>query len=72
MANLKIGYLRLIARLDQGFEGCLYQGRDTTAEHHLLAEEVGLCLFCEGGLQDPSLGAANALGISQSYSLRLS
>src|SRR3546814_7839849 len=41
----EIGHFRRIARLDEGFEPGGDQGREAAAEHHLLAEQVGLALF---------------------------
>src|SRR5207248_7723621 len=57
--------LGLVARLDERLERRLDQGADAAAEDDLLAEEVGLGLFEEGGLQYAGAGAADALGVSE-------
>ena len=44
---------------------------DAAAEDCLLAEQVGLGLFLEGGLQNACTAGANAGGVSQSNLLRL-
>ncbi len=69
MQALEIGALGLIAGLDQGLEPHLDQGADAAAEHDLLAEEVGLGLLGEGGLEDARAGAADPLGIGQGQGL---
>ena len=69
MQALEIGALGLIAGLDQGLEGHLHQGADAAAEDDLLAEEVGLGLLGERGLEDAGAGAADPLGVGQGQGL---
>ena len=71
MEALEVGALRLVAGLDQGLEAHLDQGADAAAEDDLLAEQVGLGLLGEGGLQDAGAGAADPLGVGQGQGLAL-
>src|SRR3546814_3971128 len=57
-AALEIGHLGGVARLDQGLVAGLDQLDQAAAEHDLLAEQVGLAFFLEGGLDDAGLAAA--------------
>jgi len=60
--NLEIGHLGLVSSLDQRLESGLNKCCGTTTENGLLAEEIGLGLFLEGGLEDAAACAADALG----------
>ncbi len=62
---LEVGHFRLIAGFDQRFEGGLDQSADAAAEDDLLAEQVGLGFFGEGGFDDAAPRAADSLGIGQ-------
>src|SRR6185295_4354180 len=62
---LEVGDLGLIARLHQGLEGVLDEVGDAPAQRGLLAEEVGLRLLLEGGLDDAGARAAHALAVGQ-------
>ena len=62
---LEVRDLRLVARLDQRLETGLDQSGGAAAQHGLLAEEVGLGLLGEGGLDDAGAGAADGLGVGQ-------
>ncbi len=62
---LEVGDLRLVTGLGQRLEARLHQCGDTTGEHGLLTEQVGLGLLGEGGLDDTGAGAADALGVRQ-------
>ena len=62
---LEVGHLRRVAGLDQRFETGLDQCRGAAAQHRLLAEEVGLGLFLEGGLDDAGAAAADGAGVGQ-------
>ena len=66
---LEIGALGLVAGRDQGLERHLDQGADAAAEHDLLAEEVGLGLLGERGLEDARAAAADPLGVGQRQGL---
>ncbi|OQA08529.1 MAG: hypothetical protein BWY65_01457 [Firmicutes bacterium ADurb.Bin373] len=65
MQALKISYFRSITRFHEGVKAGFHQLGDAAAEHCLLAKEVGLGLFLEGGLKNARPGPANTLGISQ-------
>ena len=54
MADLEVGELGLVAGLAEDLEAGLDEGGDAAAEDGLLAEEVGLGLLGEGGLEDPA------------------
>ena len=69
--HLEVGHLRRIARLDHHVETGLHQFLCATAQHGLLAEQVGLGLVLEGGLDDAGAGAADALGVGQRQRLAL-
>ena len=56
---LEVGRLGLVARLDEGLETGLHQLGEPAAEHDLLAEEVGLGLLLEGGLEHAGPGPAD-------------
>src|SRR5258708_7324879 len=63
--HLEIRDLGLIARLDQRLEACLDEGADSTAQHGLLAEQVGLRLFLECRLDDACPAGAQRLRVGQ-------
>ncbi len=68
---LEVGDFRLIAGVDQGLEARADQLAAAAAEDGLLAEEVGLGLFLEGGLDDAGAQRADALGVGQGLLARL-
>ena len=68
---LEVRVLRLIARLDQRVKAGLHQGGHAAAQDGLLAEQVGLGLLAEGGLEDAGARAADARGVGQRIVLRL-
>src|SRR3546814_9040801 len=55
----EVGRLGLVASLDEGLEASLHEGGEAAAEHHLLAEEIGLGLLREGRLEHAGAGAAD-------------
>ena len=63
---LEVSVLRSVASLDQSLKASLHQLADAAAEDSLLAEQVGLGLGLEGGLEDAGTAAADAAGICQS------
>ena len=65
MADLEVGDLGLVASGNQGLETGLDQVRDTATQNGLLAEEVGLGLFSEGGLNNARTGSTQRLSIRQ-------
>src|SRR5689334_1284803 len=65
MHRLEIRELRLIAGLDERLERRLHERRDATAEQRLLAEQVGLGLLGEGGLEHTGACRAEAAGIGK-------
>ena len=62
---LEIGHLGGVAGLDQRLEPPLDQLDEAAAEHHLLAEQVGLALLLEGGLDDARASAADGAGVAE-------
>ena len=63
--HFEVGALGLIAGFDQGFIARLDERADAAAEHGLLAEEVGLGLFFERGLEHSGARAADALEVAE-------
>ena len=68
---LEIGHLGRVARLDQGLEAGLDELDEAAAEHHLLAEQVGLALLLEGGLDDAGAAAADGGGVGEAEVVRV-
>ena len=64
--DFEVGDLGLVAGFDEGLEAGLDERGGAAAEDGLLAEEVGLGLFGEGGFEDAGAGAADALGVAES------
>src|SRR5215470_6205693 len=62
---LEVRDLGLVPGVDQRLVGGLDQVRHAAAEGGLLAEEVGLGLFLEGGFDDSGAGAAHALAVGE-------
>src|SRR5258708_15618352 len=62
----EIGDLWLVACFRKRFEARLDQFTDATAEHSLLAEKIGFCLFGKRGFKNAGARAAESFGISQS------
>ncbi len=69
---LEVCHLGRVARLDQRFEPGLDQCCCAAAQNGLLAEEVGLGLFLEGGLEDTCLAPADGASIRQRQVLGVS
>ncbi len=67
----EVGRLRLVAGVDQGLEAGLDQRGQAAAENDLLAEEVGLGLLGEGGLQHTRPGSAYGVGVGKCQIVRL-
>ena len=65
VAGLKVGHLGLVAGLHQRIEAGVDQLGNTAAQHGLLAEQIGLGLLLEGGLQNACTACADAGSISQ-------
>ena len=68
---LKVSHLGLIARFDERFKARFHELGHAAAEHCLLAEEVGLGLFAEGGLENARSARADAAGVSERDLFRL-
>src|SRR5262249_33638079 len=62
---LEIGHFRRIAGLYQRVKPGLYQRRETSAQHRLLAEEIGFSLFFKGRFQDAGAAPAYTRRVSQ-------
>ncbi len=62
---LEVGRLRLVAGLDERLEAGLDERGQAPAEHDLLAEEVGLGLLGERGLEDAGAGRAEGVGVGE-------
>ena len=58
---LEVGRLGLVAGVDQRLEAGGHQRGQAAAEHHLLAEEVGLGLLVEGGVEHAGPGGADGV-----------
>ena len=58
MQALEVGHFRRVTRFHQGIEAGLDQFDAAAAKHGLLAEQIGLGLFAERGLDHAPLGAA--------------
>ena len=71
MAGLKVCHLGLVASFHQRIETGVDQLGNTAAQHCLLAEQVGLGLLLEGGLQDACTASADAGSVCQSNILSL-
>ena len=65
MAGLKVCHLGLVASFHQRIEAGVDQLGNTAAQHGLLAEQIGLGLLLEGGLQNACTACADAGSISQ-------
>lgn len=65
MQHFVIGDFRLITSFHQHFETGLHQRGRTTAQHRLLAEQIGFGLFLEGGLDDVGARAAQAASVRE-------
>ena len=50
--TFEVGHLRRVACFDQRFKAGTNEFDEATAQHGLLAEEIGLALFLEGRLDD--------------------
>ncbi len=57
---LEVGDLGLVPGVGEGLEALQDELGGATAEHGLFAEQVGLGLLLEGGLDDPGAGEADA------------
>ena len=71
MDALEVGVFRGIPGLDQRLEARGHQGGDTAAEDALFAEQVGLGLDLEGGLEDTRSCAADAGRVGQAVIQRM-
>ena len=65
MQNLEVCDFGLVASFGEDLEAVLDELRGGAAEDCLLAEQVGLGLFGEGGLDDACAGCAEALCVRQ-------
>ena len=71
MDALEVGQLRLVSGFHQGVEAGLHQVADTAAKDSLLAEQVGLGLLFEGGLEHSGHRRPDAPGVGQRPGARL-
>jgi len=71
VAGLKVSHLGLVTSLHQGVETSVDQLGNAAAQHGLLAEQVGLGLLLEGGLQDACTACTDAGSVCQSDVLGL-
>ena len=67
MEAFEVRDFRLIACFNQRVEAGFHQCADAAAQYALLAEQVGLGFFLEGGLDNACAGAADAAGIRQGH-----
>ena len=70
--DLEVGHLRRVSRVGQGLESLPDQCGESSAEDGLLAEEVGVGLVVEGGLEDAGAGGSESLREGQRDLLRVS
>ena len=63
MADLEVGHLRLVTGVDESLETSLDEVGQTTTQHGLLTEEVGLGLLAEAGLDAAGTQTAEGLGV---------
>src|SRR5690606_10262807 len=68
---LEVRHFGLISGLDERLVAGLYQLADAAAQHHLLAEQVGLGLLSNRRLDHAAARATNAFGIGQADLERL-
>ena len=68
MEHLEVGDFRLVASLGQHVEAEVAELVHATHEHVLLAEEIGLGLFLEGGLDGAGAQSTEGLGVGQGQS----
>ena len=68
---LEIRHLGRVAGFDQGFVTGLDQFHRAAAQHRLFAEQIGLGLFAEIGLDDAGLAAAIGRGVAERQVTRL-
>src|SRR6266487_5636729 len=69
MQTFEVGELRWIASANKRFKASSNKRTCATAEHCLLAKEVGLRFLTKGGLEHAGTRAANSFRPSQSRSL---
>ncbi len=67
MKTFKVGHLRLISSLHEGFKARLYKSCYSTTENHLFAKEVCLCLLFKRCLYHSSPCSSYGFCISQSF-----
>src|SRR3546814_20550319 len=65
MEAIEVGHLRGVAGVHQGLVAGGDERCEAAAEHDLLAEEVGLALFLEGGLDDARAPATDGRGVGK-------
>ena len=69
MEALEVADLRLVAGVHEDVKGASDQLGDTTAEHHLLTEQVGLALLGERRLDHAGPRTTQAIGVGQGQRL---
>ena len=65
MADLEVGDFRLVAGVGEDLEAHFNKLVHAAHEHILLAEQIGLGLLGEGGLDGACTQSAQSLGVSQ-------
>ncbi len=68
---LEVRRLGLVAGVDQRLEAGLHERGEPAAQHDLLAEEVGLGLLVERGLDHAGPRSADGVGVGERERLRL-
>jgi len=69
--TFEVGGLGLVAGVDERLEPSGDEGRHPAAEHDLLAEEVGLGLLVEGGVEDAGARRPGGVGVGERERVRL-
>ena len=71
MNTLKVGHLRRIAGINQGFVAGLNQSRQPAAQNRLLAKKVRFGFILEGSFDHGGPRPADSAGIGQADFLRV-
>src|SRR5262252_3251129 len=71
MEAFKIGHLRRIPGINQGFKSRLDECREPAAKYRLLAEQIRFSLFTKTGFDNPGPATTNRRSVSQANLARV-